>query len=294
MEIKQLIFFQSIVKYNSFTEAAEACGISQSGISQQIHSLEKELGVNLFERDNKKFKITEAGEHLYKKSIVLLEYLDIMQKEVIKIGKKTDVHLKIGYLKNYGGCEFFSTLEKFAKKYPDVKISIVSGTHEELYQALKSDKVDLTFIDKRREGPTDYVNLFIKNVNTYIETVSYSEISHLKSIDINDLKSSPCIIVSSEKQREQEQAYYHDIVGFNGIFSFTESVHEGRMLVAANQGILPLDINNIKETKNNSIKHIKLLKNGIPVTKNYYVFWKKENSDFYIEEFANLLKSEFN
>ena len=42
MEIKQLIFFQAIVKYNSFTEAAEACGISQSGISQQIHSLEKD------------------------------------------------------------------------------------------------------------------------------------------------------------------------------------------------------------------------------------------------------------
>ena len=72
MEIKQLKFFQAIVKYNSFTEAAEACGISQSGISQQIQSLEKELGVNLFERDNRKFKITEAGEHLYKKSIVLL------------------------------------------------------------------------------------------------------------------------------------------------------------------------------------------------------------------------------
>jgi hypothetical protein len=56
---------------------------------------------------------------------------------------------------------------------------------------------------------------------------------------------------------------------------------------------LPLDINNIKEIKNHSIKHIKLLKNGIPVTKNYYAFWKKENSDFYIEEFANMLKSEF-
>ena len=46
----------------------------------------------------------------------------------------------------------------------------------------------------------DYVNLFIKNVNTYIETVSYSEISHLKSIDINDLKSSPCIgVIPKEK-----------------------------------------------------------------------------------------------
>ncbi len=56
---------------------------------------------------------------------------------------------------------------------------------------------------------------------------------------------------------------------------------------------MPLDINNIKEIKNHSIKHIKLLKNGIPVTKNYYAFWKKENSDFYIEEFANMLKSEF-
>ena len=41
MEIRQLKYFDSIIKHNSFTEAADDFGISQSGISQQIKSLEK-------------------------------------------------------------------------------------------------------------------------------------------------------------------------------------------------------------------------------------------------------------
>lgn len=47
MLFKQIEYFVAVVKYKSFTEAAEQCFVSQSAISQQIKSLEKELGVDL-------------------------------------------------------------------------------------------------------------------------------------------------------------------------------------------------------------------------------------------------------
>lgn len=46
---KQLKYFQSVVRLNSFSEAAEGNYISQSAISQQIQALERELGFKLFE-----------------------------------------------------------------------------------------------------------------------------------------------------------------------------------------------------------------------------------------------------
>lgn len=76
MLLRQIKYFQTGVEKGSFTEAAEACYISQSAISQQIQSLEKEIGVKLFERKNRKFTLTSAGEHFYNKTVVLSSELE--------------------------------------------------------------------------------------------------------------------------------------------------------------------------------------------------------------------------
>ena len=66
--LKQLKYFQSVVRLNSFSEAAEENFISQSAISQQVQALERELGFLLLERKNRSFTLTPAGEyhHLHK------------------------------------------------------------------------------------------------------------------------------------------------------------------------------------------------------------------------------------
>ena len=66
--IRQLKYFQAVVRNNSFSEAAEECHISQSAISQQVQALERELGVDLLERKKRKFAITPTGEYVYKKA----------------------------------------------------------------------------------------------------------------------------------------------------------------------------------------------------------------------------------
>lgn len=65
--LRQIKYFQAVVQNSSFSEAAEKCHISQSAISQQIKALENELGFQLLERKNRKFILTSAGEHFYKK-----------------------------------------------------------------------------------------------------------------------------------------------------------------------------------------------------------------------------------
>lgn len=59
--LKRLKYFQSVVRLNSFSEAAEENYISQSAISQQIQALERELGFKLLERRNRTFDLTPAG-----------------------------------------------------------------------------------------------------------------------------------------------------------------------------------------------------------------------------------------
>ena len=78
--LKQLRYFQSVVRLNSFSEAAEKNFISQSAISQQIQ--ERELGFPLLERKNRTFALTPAGEYVYQKSLLLTADYERMRSEV--------------------------------------------------------------------------------------------------------------------------------------------------------------------------------------------------------------------
>ena len=67
MNSLEIQYFLTIVKYGSFTEAAQALSVSQPAISKQIRQLEAELGCSLFTRSGRALSLTEAGQawHTY-------------------------------------------------------------------------------------------------------------------------------------------------------------------------------------------------------------------------------------
>lgn len=89
MLLRQLKYFIFVVETGSFTEAAAQCFISQSAVSQQIQSLERELGVKLLCRGNRKFTLTAAGEHFYRKGRVLLDESEQLCRETREIALKS-------------------------------------------------------------------------------------------------------------------------------------------------------------------------------------------------------------
>lgn len=61
VELRQLELFSAVARHLHFTRAADECFITQSALSQQIIRLERELGVQLFERHSRRVKLTLAG-----------------------------------------------------------------------------------------------------------------------------------------------------------------------------------------------------------------------------------------
>ncbi len=293
MLLRQIKYFQTVVEKGSFTEAAEACYISQSAISQQIQSLEKEIGVKLFERKNRRFTLTPAGEHFYNKTVVHSSELERICRETVRIAHKDSAVLNIGYLKCYGGDEFHSALADFIAKYPDVSVSVIEGNHEELYDELRFGKVDLVLNDQRRAFSDEYVNFELIRSNCYIELSNHNPLSKLDKIDISDLKNTPCILVASKGQEETEQTYYRDIVGFKGEFLFADNLQRARMMVVSNQGVMPIEGVGNSGYFGSGIHRVPLYRGGKPMTRNYCAFWKEDNSGFYVEEFADMLKAQF-
>ena len=64
MELRQLRYFESIVKYGTMRESAAKLFISEPAISQQINELQKEIGVPLFEKQGRKIALTSEGKQL--------------------------------------------------------------------------------------------------------------------------------------------------------------------------------------------------------------------------------------
>lgn len=291
--LRQVRYFQSVVKNNSFSEAAEECNISQSAISQQIKALEEELGFPLLERKKRKFELTPAGEHYYKKSLILTADYDRICDEAKRIAHADDFRLRIGYLRCYSGQEFQKTVEAFALKHTDIKIEIMHGNHEELYSYLVHEEVDIVLNDQRRAFSDDYINLELVTSHLYIEVSAANPISHLEEIEIADLKNTPCILIAPESQWETEEEYYRNIVGVRGEILFTENLEEARLLVISGKGFMPLEGVCIPQSFGTTMKRIALNKSGRPITRKYCAFWKKDNSGYYVEEFAELLKKHY-
>lgn len=290
MLFKQMRYFVSVVENNSFTIAAEEEFVSQSAISQQIRTLEEELEVDLLVRQHRKFSLTPAGEYFYRESRQILSQVEEVKTETKNIGEDEEMQLKIGYLRVYGGQELHQAISEFSEIYPEVAIDIVNGTHEELYQELRQNTVDVVLSDQRRAFSREYVNYELVKPQTYIEIASRNPLSQQQTIEMEDLKKLPCILISSKEQQSHEENFYRDTLGFSGNFLFAENLEEGRLMVAGNRGFLPIESVGTLMPQAASMKRIPLLKAGVPVTRNYCAFWKQDRSNYYIEEFAALLK----
>ena len=293
MMLRQIQHFQTVVQENSFTEAAELCHISQSGISQSIKSLENELGVKLIIRKNRGFELTEAGRHFYKKSLVITADLEQLCRETVRIDRRDGLVLSLGVLSTYSGDEFNRAIAAFSEKYPTVELTVTSGNHEDLYDGLRFGKIDLALNDQRRAFSDAYQNLILMEADCYVEIASHNPLSRLDAVSVDALKNTPCILVASPEQQEEEQRFYRDIIGFKGEFLFAETLQAARVMVVSNRGVMPVEGANSDSFFGATLKRVPLTRDGIRLRRNYCAFWKKDNSGFYVEEFAGILKSMF-
>lgn len=290
--LRQIKYFQAVVCNHSFSAAAEECHISQSAISQQVKALERELGFQLLERKNRTFTLTPAGEHFYNKSLILTADYERICQEARKIARGNEAVLRVGCLRSYSGNEFHAALGQFARKYPDVAVQIEQGSHEELYHMLLSGQVDIVLNDQRRKFSDEFANLLLDTSQSWIEISSVSPLASLVRISPQELKNTPCILVASPKEQETEQEYYHDVVGFAGQFLFAENLEAARLMVVSGKGFMPVE-GGSRLDADAPVTRIPLCRGEGPVTRNYCAFWKKDNSGYYVEEFADMLKEQF-
>ncbi|MGM9583072.1 MAG: LysR family transcriptional regulator [Phascolarctobacterium sp.] len=296
MLFHQIKYFIAVVQCKSFTEAAERCNITQSAISQQIKSLEKDLGVKLINRDKRRFKLTEAGEYFYNNCENLLDEYEFIKQEMVKLMHTTKNQLLIGSQDIYCGQELLVATDKLLNLHSKLTMRIITGNHDELMNLLHEGKLDLAFSDLRTPLPEDYFSQKIISCPGYIAISPRYEVSNLKKMTLETLPKLPCILVAQNEHQETEKArFLQNHLDSSQSFIFAATVEEAITMVMNKSGYMPLDYysaTNFRYSK--FIRCIPFYENDKQVVHDYYIIGKSKHDNNYIAKFIDTLMETFN
>lgn len=290
MNIRNLEYFIKVVDLNSFTKAAEESYISQSAISQQIKTLEEELGFTLMDRNKKGFTLTQAGRYIYTQGKNILSNIKEVEEHATYISKNPNQELKIGHVVNYGYDELKKALMLFSSKYPEIKLSIKDGAHDTVSANNINDITDIMIGDQRKAFSDTLNNVYLGDLYYSIKISNASNLSNRKNVTINDLNGYNCIVIASREEMPKEVEFMKTTLGFNGDCIRATTLTEAYLMVAANIGFLPVASIEKEKAGDGSITSLPLLKKEEIVKAKLYAFYKKSFDESTYEKLIEIIK----
>ncbi len=260
--------FYEVAKYGSISKAAEYGYTSQPAVSKAIKKLESELGVQLFIRSLNGVELTEKGQELLyfvEKSYGNLITAERMMKETENLERGK---LSIGMPSNVGSFFLFDKIIAFHKKYPNIEITIITGSTANLINLLDSHKVDFV-ID------TSPINVKLtKGMKVkLLKEVSYAfvikkdtkKIDYKKIKELKDLKDKSLIlpIPNTANRNDLDELLRKKRIEIENVLN----IHTSEMIISAvkkDLGIGYVIYDLVKDDINNGILDEIKLKESLP------------------------------
>jgi DNA-binding transcriptional LysR family regulator len=147
MELRHLRYFLAVARHRNFTRAAQALGIRQPPLSQQVRDLERELGYALFRRLPRGVELTEGGAVLRDEAEALLERVALGVKRAGQAAHGTAGSLSVGFTSSAVTHRFAPELiRRFREAHPAVDLDIREGNAASVTEAVAAGRLDLAFI----------------------------------------------------------------------------------------------------------------------------------------------------
>jgi DNA-binding transcriptional LysR family regulator len=154
MELRHIRYFLAVAEERNVTRAASKLGIGQPPLSQQIHSLEDELGIQLFRRTAHGVVLTEAGESFLIDAKRLLEDSQRAVQKAQRAGRGETGHLNIGFTGSAAFNPVVPTLiRRFRQSYPSVGLTLEEANTSRLLEDLEDGRLDLAFVRPGTQAP---------------------------------------------------------------------------------------------------------------------------------------------
>ena len=146
MQIDGLKVYCDLVETESFTKAAQINGITQSAVSQQVSSLERQFKSLLVERSKKQFRLTREGQIFYDYSKQIIRTYDLLVTKVEEIKDVISGNIRVSSVYSIGLHDLPPYLKKFLKTYPTVNVHVEYRRANQVYEDVLGNVVDLGLV----------------------------------------------------------------------------------------------------------------------------------------------------
>lgn len=146
MQIESLKVFCDLAETESFTRTAQINNITQSAVSQQISSLERQFKSLLIERSKKRFRLTREGKVLYDYSKQLIQTYDSLFSKLQEIQDIISGTIRVATIYSIGLHDLPPYIKKFLKAYPTVNVHVEYRRSNQVYEDVLSNVVDLGLV----------------------------------------------------------------------------------------------------------------------------------------------------
>lgn len=193
MDLHQIEIFCAVVRFRSFSKAAEALYITQPTVSGHIKNLEQELGVDLLDRVGKRAIPTEAGELLHRYGLKLIALRDNARQEIEAVTGRVAGRLKIGGSTIPGAYVLPSLIAAFRKDHPSAAIQLVIEDTAKVTDAVLNGELSIGIVGARVNEPHLETHAFLKDELVVALSTKHPWAAK-KNLPLEALKDEPFIL----------------------------------------------------------------------------------------------------
>ena len=189
ISIKQINYAIAVAETLHFKKAAEQCFVSPSTLSNAITEMENQLGLKIFERDNKKVIVTNLGKSIIEKAKNIKNEIENISKLSELNSEPFSNSISLGIIPTIGPFLLPILLPRIKKDYPNLNLNIVEAQTDVLLKKISSGEIEMAIMALPFETSGYKVNKFW-NENFFWITKKEDPRSNKTSIKAKDLDLS--------------------------------------------------------------------------------------------------------
>ncbi len=146
MNIRDLTYIRAVSRLKHFGKAAESCHVSQPALSSQIKKLENELGVTLFERDNRSVQMTDVGTEIVRLAEDALSVIDNIRSTAKAARDPLSGRFRLGFIPTIAPYLIPHFVGQSHEALPQLDLQFQEDITDRLNQALLAGEIDAAIL----------------------------------------------------------------------------------------------------------------------------------------------------
>ncbi|ADU72274.1 LysR family transcriptional regulator [Pantoea sp. At-9b] len=146
MNEKDWLIIFTVWQQQNITRAAEQLYTSQPALSYRLKQIERKLNVQLFEESGRSLIFSAQGRYLAQHAAKMLQESQQLRQTLHSLSQPRQGELRIGVTSNYAAYRLPEILARFSEEHGGIRVNLVSGLSEEMYQKLQRDEVHVALV----------------------------------------------------------------------------------------------------------------------------------------------------